>query len=46
MLQFYLDQEVSNAFELNGLHKRIYVVDAIKYTKQLLIFQVGQMLNE
>lgn len=25
MLQFYLDQEVSNAIELYGLQKRIYI---------------------
>lgn len=35
MLQFYLDQEVSNAIELHGLQKRIYilvrVVNAFKY---------------
>lgn len=49
MLQFYLDQEVSNAIELHGLQKRIYilvrVVNAFKYMKQLLIFEVRQMFN-
>lgn len=49
MLQFYLDQEVYNAIELHGLQKRIYilvrVVNAFKYMKQLLIFEVRQMCN-
>lgn len=49
MLQFYLDQEVSNAIQLHGLQKRIYilvrVVNAFTYMQQLLIFEVRQMFN-